>query len=512
MPNEDHSGRTFAGPSYDRDLSHLEKVLSYTTAIVTYMRFITTELWAFYWAVIVFVPLLLLIIPAYWISLALGYVPEAGDDTFHFFYVISYSLGIAAFFTYAGIKAVFEYSKTWSIVAFIVCCYEIYSLRDLLIVAWQLRQTLPYASLDLDFSAGLTFSVYVCFLASFWRIWGLSDDQRRTCFLAKEVKFFPRKALRRLTYIPETIDLVKSRKLLTTIVIFLGASFAFAVPYNLGRAADVAVRALHEARQSCDGKPDEASCLEAQTKAGFWTLILGLPAAVIFCALTGRKLLALGARRISWSIADFPADAQPFVVFLRSFREDRVKVRPSPLWFIGKLIALGQPAKTLDEIVLDEASPYGRVVALGNPDDKRTPYGAARGYVSNEEWQPVVRDLLEKAQLVISCIDDSEGIRWELDYILNSAIRSRCLFLLTPRLSALDQNQAMLADLFPMLTSPKRNGPAGEIGNREWTEGKAVVGFFVESNAGYAVGRSDHVSTASYTLMLRWFLHSRMSG
>jgi len=40
---------------------------------------------------------------------------------------------------------------------------------------------------------------------------------------------------------------------------------------------------------------------------------------------------------------------------------------------------------------------FGPVVALGNPHDRFPPYGAARGYFDNKDWQQAVTNLARDA-------------------------------------------------------------------------------------------------------------------
>lgn len=96
-------------------------------------------------------------------------------------------------------------------------------------------------------------------------------------------------------------------------------------------------------------------------------------------------------RKITMSLNELLAtDPRRPVLFLRSFREDQaVLPRPSHT-LLGKVLALGLPPQTLDELLLDEGTLYGPVVALGNPQDLMPPYGAARGYFSNKDWTGAV--------------------------------------------------------------------------------------------------------------------------
>ena len=60
-------------------------------------------------------------------------------------------------------------------------------------------------------------------------------------------------------------------------------------------------------------------------------------------------------------------------------------------------MALGQQSTPLDQVLLEEGTQYGPVVALGNPRDRFPPYGAARGYFDNKDWQQAVTNLARDA-------------------------------------------------------------------------------------------------------------------
>ncbi|QGZ93905.1 hypothetical protein [Terricaulis silvestris] len=129
-------------------------------------------------------------------------------------------------------------------------------------------------------------------------------------------------------------------------------------------------------------------------------------------------------------------DARAPIIFLRAFDQDdeRLKARggdPFARWPAG----VGS-SRTLDEILLEHGSPYGPVIAIGDPRDPTPPLGAARVFVEGvgDEWQSVVRGLAGASKAVVMCPNHGEGVQWELDLIAQAGGRLQTIFLASPEL------------------------------------------------------------------------------
>jgi hypothetical protein len=59
----------------------------------------------------------------------------------------------------------------------------------------------------------------------------------------------------------------------------------------------------------------------------------------------------------------------------------------------------------------------GPFVAIGRPGEELPELGAARMYVSDNDWQQVVGDFLEKTQLVVLQVAESPGLIWEMEAV-----------------------------------------------------------------------------------------------
>ena len=128
-------------------------------------------------------------------------------------------------------------------------------------------------------------------------------------------------------------------------------------------------------------------------------------------------------------------DTRDPVLFLRSFREDQRLLEPPAKSLMARMLRLKNRRRTLDEIVLDAASPVGPVIALGAPDERITPLGAARLYADDTEWQNVVRSLADRSRVIIIYIEEGEGILWELEHLLACGHSTKTLCILNPRTS-----------------------------------------------------------------------------
>jgi hypothetical protein len=129
-------------------------------------------------------------------------------------------------------------------------------------------------------------------------------------------------------------------------------------------------------------------------------------------------------------------DARAPVVFLRAFDQDSAKLHarggdPFARWPAG----VGR-TRTLDEILLEHGSPYGPVIAIGDPRDPTPPLGAARIFVegAGAEWQDVVRALAGASRAVVLCPNRGEGVQWELDLIAQAGGRLQTIVLASPEL------------------------------------------------------------------------------
>jgi hypothetical protein len=161
-----------------------------------------------------------------------------------------------------------------------------------------------------------------------------------------------------------------------------------------------------------------------------WWLIggLGIFAGARWLVDYGRRLRAPDG----WEL--MRRDPRPPVVFLRPFQEDSRWTYDNP---IGKreggdiTPSAGRKRATREPKVARELSRIGPFVAVGRPGEKLSPLGAARIYVSDEQWQETVLSLVGRAAAVVLQPEVSPGTLWEL-HVIGRMVDTRRLLLLVP--------------------------------------------------------------------------------
>jgi hypothetical protein len=176
--------------------------------------------------------------------------------------------------------------------------------------------------------------------------------------------------------------------------------------------------------------------------------VLVLSCMMVTAALYHRKLarwfLRLAQRRAADSYqAITQVDSRAPVLFLRSFGEEKRLLEAPARSLLARLLRLMDRKRTLDEIVLDAASPIGPVVALGMPTEGVAPLGAARLYAADSEWQDTVRRLVQQSRAIIICVEDSQGVMWELKYLLADTHSTKTLCIFNPKTSSATLHRAI---------------------------------------------------------------------
>ncbi len=193
-------------------------------------------------------------------------------------------------------------------------------------------------------------------------------------------------------------------------------------------------------------------------------------------------------------------------MFLRAFRDDQVPLRTRKVALFGRVLELGRRSGSLDQLLLDEATAYGPVVGLGSPTDKRPPYGAARGYFTGETWQQAVANLAASSDFIVICVDDTAGVWWEVEQIVQRHL-GKTLFLLHPRYAVAADNALILA----RISQHFRGHPEAEILHPQGQPPMApVIGFFREGNGKLSLLHTSTFSRFAYLLALRAFIRRRL--
>ena len=118
----------------------------------------------------------------------------------------------------------------------------------------------------------------------------------------------------------------------------------------------------------------------------------------------------------------------PFILYLRSFIDD-ANTRKST----NTLSDITSEEEALVEVLSDIAPVY----AIGNPKDKKSPLGASRLYVSDDEWKNTVEYLTQRAQVVVLRLGSTDSFWWEVKMALNKIDKQKILFVV-PESDSLD--------------------------------------------------------------------------
>jgi branched-chain amino acid transport system permease protein len=226
----------------------------------------------------------------------------------------------------------------------------------------------------------------------------------------------------------------------------------------------------------------------------------GAVVAVFFVPVAG--LLRFFARRFSRVSLEklTKADQRAPILFLRSFRDDQVVLDRAKRGFIRAFVDLGEPHPALDHILLEEFTPWGPVVAIGMPG-AAPPFGAARTYVDDDEWRNIVAKLATDARAIVIVVDESEGVKWELSYLLDNGHLPKTLCLLPPRL-AIDFKQ--------FVQRPEQSAEIIRAALRDQNHTltplqQPCIGWYRASGGDMVLLTSNRPSQASYVCAMRLF-------
>ncbi len=220
---------------------------------------------------------------------------------------------------------------------------------------------------------------------------------------------------------------------------------------NVGIAAVFALPFL----MMTDTQPQNGAVLIA-----IGVVLVGLLALNLFGL--GERMAGLANRRATSQYQGVRAwDARPPIVFLRTFDQDDERLPALVKHPLLRLPGGVSTARTLDEILLEHASPYGPVIAIGDPRDPVPPLGAARIFVpeAGTGWQQVVSGLVRSSQAVVMCPNDTEGVKWELD-LLAKLPDLKVAYLANPELSP-ETTRRLFARIVPGASGLERPDPAG---------------------------------------------------
>lgn len=157
-----------------------------------------------------------------------------------------------------------------------------------------------------------------------------------------------------------------------------------------------------------------------QTAYRSWWYVLGT--GVGYSVAHFGSLLLNRGRRMLRSSGGEVALSSSHIVYLRAFGDDSVTERfssPVDLFSEEEQLALA-------------FHKVGPVTAIGRPGQKLPPLGATRLYVEEKkDWHLVVREAIQKSQIVILRSGITSGLLWELTEVIESVAPERLLIVIS---------------------------------------------------------------------------------
>ena len=202
-------------------------------------------------------------------------------------------------------------------------------------------------------------------------------------------------------------------------------------------------------------------------------------------------------------------DVRPPILFLRSFLIDRVPVHPRRFSLKQWLLDSRSRKLDLDHILLEEGTRFGPTVALGNPDDPEPPYGVARGYFEDQQWQDAVARLCHDSAAIVICLDRTAGVTWELAHLSATGHTAKTLFLLAPDDVGTETGRTLLSEA---LASVAHHRPQMSPTQDQTERQQPDIGFWIRPDGDVEILTSSERSAYTYRLCIRRMLRDNLTG
>ncbi len=141
----------------------------------------------------------------------------------------------------------------------------------------------------------------------------------------------------------------------------------------------------------------------------------------------------LGQRSLQAVLA---ADTRPYILYLRGFEEDDLRITPSLTRssFLQWLTPFGRPR--FEEVLVRYLSRFGPVIAVSGQQQRALPeIGAAKAIIADGEWQRQVHAWMGDALAVVVAATPAQvrdGLMWELVQLSDAERRPRILLVTAP--------------------------------------------------------------------------------
>lgn len=150
----------------------------------------------------------------------------------------------------------------------------------------------------------------------------------------------------------------------------------------------------------------------------------GLAFFVIFLILFSYLLglyLKINRKKRSCSVINAESVKAPFILYLRSFADEKST---------KKIVRRLTDPRSEEEMLIDALSDIAPIYAIGDPADKKMPYGATRIYVDDSEWRQTVEQLAIKAEIVVLRLGQTNNFWWEVEMALKKVPIDKIVFVI----------------------------------------------------------------------------------
>lgn len=134
---------------------------------------------------------------------------------------------------------------------------------------------------------------------------------------------------------------------------------------------------------------------------------------LIPCVLLGRRLIA---REATQALRGPDGSIRPFVLYLRAFQADA-----------------GLHGWLAEQQIANSLRSLGVPVCVGRPGERLPPFGFHRIYFADEDWQTAVATMVIRAACVVLLVADTDGLTWELDFVIKQDWLRKTVFLVPVR-------------------------------------------------------------------------------
>ncbi|MGE0502263.1 MAG: hypothetical protein AB7O76_15080 [Rhizobiaceae bacterium] len=220
--------------------------------------------------------------------------------------------------------------------------------------------------------------------------------------------------------------------------------------------------------------------------------------------LAAAGLLRGGARRLGGlSVGDaLRSSSGRFILYLRPFEVDEVRLPKPKLPLLGRLIAFLPYRPRVEEELFDVTDGYLPLIAIGRPGVADATGGVAhRDHLGDDTWQDYIAARIRGAEAIVVVLGETEGIRWEVSQIVGQGMERKTLFMLHPSARTPGEWRRIMSATLALIPG------APEIGIVEPYVAKAIAFHF--GPEGLTLVVNDNWSTVSYRTAFSTFLAER---